>query len=323
MTKPRQITAKAGEPLTATQLQQMEMEGFMNLVREAAVNPNVDPEKLGKLLDLRERVQARSAEQQYNDAMHRAQEQMRVVAVDKRNPDKGNRYASVKAIDKAIRPIYTAEGFSVSFDTGLGPLNEDGTPKYGPIPDGSLRILMDIAHAAGHKVQKHVDIPVETTGAQGTKMMTKIHATGSAMSYGKRYLMIFGFNLAIGEQDDDDGNAAGRGSEKKDQKYKEPTPKSDKKKQQAGEDDGGDRKEPDWQPGDKERINAREKYPGIKKAEGDQRIHASSLKTLENTMKRLRIPEGAFAQTFGFQINKVDKTGLNEVLDWMKEAANA
>jgi hypothetical protein len=38
--------------------------------------------------------------------------------------------------------------------------------------------------------------------------MTRTHATGSAFSYGKRYLLIGMFNLAIG--DDDDGNAAGR-----------------------------------------------------------------------------------------------------------------
>ena len=37
--------------------------------------------------------------------------------------------------------------------------------------------------------------------------MTKTHATGSAMTYGQRYLLKMIFNIAVGE--DDDGNGAG------------------------------------------------------------------------------------------------------------------
>jgi hypothetical protein len=39
--------------------------------------------------------------------------------------------------------------------------------------------------------------------------MNLTHATSSAYSYGRRYLLIGAFNLAI-DDDDDDGNAAGR-----------------------------------------------------------------------------------------------------------------
>lgn len=310
MTKPKQLTD--GKPLAPVELQRMEMEGFMNLIREAATNPNVDPEKLDKLLSLRERVMDRSAEQQFHDAMHRAQERMRFVATDKRNPDKGNRYASFKALDREIRPIYASEGFSVSYDTGPGPLNDDRTPKYGPIPDGCIRILMDIAHSAGHKIQKHVDIPVETTGAQGTKMMTKIHATGSAMSYGKRYLLLFGFNLAVGEEDDD-GNKAGRGAqtETKDSKAKVPQSKSKKR-----DDVGGPVGEAD--------PKVRERFPAIVRTSRESdRIQTGSLGTMRANMKRLKVNEEMFQRDFGFPLEETHKGGLNELIDWMKEAANA
>jgi hypothetical protein len=52
-----------------------------------------------------------------------------------------------------------------------------------------------------------VDMPIVTQGFRGQDMMTRTHATISAISYGKRGLLVMMFNLAIG--DDDDGNRAG------------------------------------------------------------------------------------------------------------------
>jgi hypothetical protein len=51
-------------------------------------------------------------------------------------------------------------------------------------------------------------MPIDTKGARGGDVMTRTHATGSAYTYGKRYLLIGMFNLSI--DDDDDGNSAGR-----------------------------------------------------------------------------------------------------------------
>jgi hypothetical protein len=48
-------------------------------------------------------------------------------------------------------------------------------------------------------------LPVDGKGAQGKDVMTKTHATGAGVSYGKRYLAGMIFNLAFTE-DDNDGN---------------------------------------------------------------------------------------------------------------------
>lgn len=308
--KPKQLGTgeSTGEKaLTPVEVQQMQMQGFLDLTREILLNPAIDPDKLEKLMNLQERVMDRTAKQLYDSAMHLAQQEMSFVVSDKRNPDKGNKYASYKAIDKAIRPIYSKHGFSVSFDTG------PGKPEYGPVPEGHIRVLMDIAHAGGWQVQKHTDIPVETTGAQGTKMMTKTHATGSGMSYGKRYLVIFGFNLAVGEQDDD-GNAAGKKGEKPaggaDHRFKEPTGKSAKK-------NGADKQDRPAGEGNPEMM---EKYPAIKRANNDgDRVQQSSLNTLRSNMKRMKVSETDFADDFGFPMEQVDKHALNELLEWIKE----
>ena len=52
-------------------------------------------------------------------------------------------------------------------------------------------------------------MPADGKGAQGRDVMTRTHATGSAVSYGRRYLLLMIFNIAVGGEDDD-GNAAGR-----------------------------------------------------------------------------------------------------------------
>ena len=52
-------------------------------------------------------------------------------------------------------------------------------------------------------------MPADGKGAQGRDVMTRTHATGSAVSYGRRYLLLMIFNIAVGGEDDD-GNAAGK-----------------------------------------------------------------------------------------------------------------
>lgn len=316
MAKAKQITdGSVKEPaeqsdymLAILQTQQMQFEGYMNMVREMAQNPNVDPGKLEKLLDIQERVLDRSAKQLFDAAMHKAQQEMTFITTDKENEIKHNRYATYKQLDKAVRPIYTKHGFSVSFDTG------PGKPEYGPIAEGEVRILMDIAHAGGWQVQKHTDVPIETTGSQGKSVMTKTHAKGSGMSYGKRYLLIFGFNLAVGEADDDGNKAGGSDYEErpgggKDHRFKGPQPKSRK-----GEEDTEREANP----------KAREQFPQIVRTgrEGD-RIPNGSLGTMRSNMKRLKVTDEQFQADFGFPLDETHKGGLNQLIDWMKEAANA
>jgi len=306
MTRRKQLGA-GGNPeqgaLTPAQVQQMQFEGTLNLIREMALNPNVDPDKLSKILDLQERVMDKSAEQQFNDAMHKAQEEMSFVATDSENQHKHNRYASYKALDKQIRPIYTKHGFSVSFDTG------PGREEYGPIPDGHIRVLMDIAHSAGWRVQKHADIPVETTGSEGGKVMTRTHATGSGMSYGKRYLLIFGFNLAVGEHDDD-GNAAGGGKKPgggKDHRFKDgETIRNVESK--SGSKKGAGKKAED----DGERLT-------LKAAKPDDRITPSNVTTIRAQMKRDRVSDQDFVDEFGIKLEEVGRGDIGKVVDKLKE----
>ncbi len=185
-------TVKEPEPPTIAP-GAMEAHAVLQIIERAARDPSVDIGKMRELLAMRKDMMASEAERAYDAAMTAAQIDMRPVAVDANNPQTKSRYASYGALDGAIRPIYTTRGFSLSFGTGEG------------APADHVRITCRIAHNAGHRETAHLDMPADGKGAKGGDVMTKTHATGAAITYGRRYLLGMIFNIAISQ--DNDGNA--------------------------------------------------------------------------------------------------------------------
>lgn len=167
--------------------------GLLDVIARAVRDPRVDIDKMERLFQLQERVQARAAEDAFNIAMAAAQAEMRPVSADADNPQTKSRYASYAQLDRALRPIYTANGFALSFDEGESPKPEH------------VRVICYVSHVGGHTRTYHRDMPADGKGAKGGDVMTKTHAAGAAGSYGARYLLKGIFNVAVGE-DDNDGN---------------------------------------------------------------------------------------------------------------------
>jgi hypothetical protein len=165
----------------------------MGMIQTAVAN-GADVDTIERLVALQERQQARDAEVDFNAAMNRAQRAMGPVNKDLTNPSTRSKYASYKALDEMVRPIYTAEGFSISFNTGKS-----------ESPDNVL-VFAYVSHEGGHTRTYQVDMPADGKGAKGGDVMTKTHATAAAGSYAMRNLLKMIFNIAIGEFDTD-GNA--------------------------------------------------------------------------------------------------------------------
>lgn len=140
------------------------------------------------------------AEVEFNESMHRCQQKMKRISADCYNPQTKSKYASYSQLDKALRPIYTEEDFSLSFNGADCPL-----------PDHE-RVLCYVSRG-GHTRTYQADVPNDGKGAKGGDVMTKTHASGAAKAYGMRYLLKMIFNVAVGE-DDDDGNLGGSMDEK-------------------------------------------------------------------------------------------------------------
>ena len=169
-----------------------------------AVEKGTDLDQLEKLMDLQERYENKEANKVFSAAMTDAQSQMTSISQDASNSQTHSKYATYKALDAATRPIYTANGFSLSFDTG------------DMIEDNIIMVIATVKHSAGHEETYKMPVPCDGKGAKGNDVMTKTHAVMSALSYGKRGLLKMIFNLAEGESDDD-GNLAGTAAITKEQ----------------------------------------------------------------------------------------------------------
>lgn len=165
----------------------------LNLISRAASDPNCDIDKMERLLKMHGDMESRVREQEFNVAMREAQNKMRSVVRDSDNSQTHSKYASYAALDRMARPVYTAAGFALSFDSG------DNAP-----PD-CVRVVCYVSHIGGFTRRYHADMPADGKGAKGGDVMTKTHAAGSAFTYGQRYLLKMIFNLATSDKSDDDG----------------------------------------------------------------------------------------------------------------------
>lgn len=164
---------------------------------QSAIDSGAGLEVVNLILGEQRKMLEYNARVEFDQAMQRAQSKIQRVGFDRNNSHTSSRYVTFAKLDAAIRPVYTEEGFSLSFDTA-------DTDK----PD-MVRVLCYVAHTGGHTRTYHIDMPADGKGARGGEVMTRTHATGSAVSYGKRYLEAMIFNVTVGDPDDDGNAAAG------------------------------------------------------------------------------------------------------------------
>ncbi|WP_331315738.1 ERF family protein [Methylobacterium mesophilicum] len=107
------------------------------------------------------------------------------VLRDARNTHFGAPYARLETIARATQPIIARHGLALSFDTQPSPIA------------GHLRIRCICAHAAGHERDYHLDLPPDTAGSQGRANKAPIQGIGATITYGRRYLVLQVFNIAL------------------------------------------------------------------------------------------------------------------------------
>ena len=173
-------------------------DGLLGMLERLAHDPAVSVDKLERLLAMQERVMGKRAEDDFNASMLAAQGEMRPVSTDALNPHTSSRYATFAKLDKALRPIYSKNGFSLSFSEGDSAKADH------------IKVLCYVSHRGGHTRTYSKDVSTDASGPKGGAIMTKAQASGNAQSYGMRYLLKGIFNVAIGE-DDDDGNMGAGG----------------------------------------------------------------------------------------------------------------
>jgi hypothetical protein len=166
--------------------------GMAAMMERLALNPDLPVEKLEKLLDMQIRIMAIEAEKEYAAAMARVQALLPKVKRDRKNDQTNSMYSTLEAIAAAIKPIYTAEGFSMSFSEAISP------------KDGHVRVVGVLRHRDGHKTEHFRDVALDGAGIAGKVNKTATHAEASSITYGRRYVTCLAFDVSTG--DDNDGN---------------------------------------------------------------------------------------------------------------------
>jgi hypothetical protein len=201
-------SANADQALVATPSspQAVSTEGFdpsrgegasiLSIIARAASDPNVDVDKLERLLAMQERVLGREAEQAFNAALREAQDEIGPILRNKTNSSTNSKYADLEKVSEAIDPVFRRHGFSQSFGTADCPMA------------GHYRVTCRLSHVGGHCRDYQADVPADTAGIKGTANKTATHGFGSALSYGRRYLKLL---IADVPTTDDDGRSAGGG----------------------------------------------------------------------------------------------------------------
>ncbi len=202
-------------------------------------------------------------------------------------------YAPLEDIQAIADPHLATNGFSYTFK------NEVNAEKK------ELTSICHLSHVDGHTELTPFTVPI------GSDYMSKQQEFGSARSFAKRYAFLDATGLQPTGEDNDgaetEGDRKPRGG--KDHRFKTPQSKSEQR---------GQRVEKGEQASDP--TLAQKAYPNIKRASSDNdMIQKSSLATIRSNMKRFKISEEKFAQSFGFSLEQLDKHCLNDMLDWMKE----
>jgi len=167
---------------------------LLNLIASMMADPTADVNKLKMLLGMQREIIADERRIAFHRAMRLAQAEMRPVLRNADNTTTNSRYVTFDQLDRAIRPVYTRHGFSVTCDSET--------------IEGGVRIWCEVAHDAGHTKIINAEAALDTVGPKGTQNKTAIHGWKSALQYLRRGTLEMAFNLSA--TNDDDGNAAGK-----------------------------------------------------------------------------------------------------------------
>lgn len=165
--------------------------GLIRMIEQVCINPEMDVNKLERMLDMQERVLDRQAEQSFQIALAEMQSKMPVIQKTgeiRVGKDVRSKFAKFEDINKAVLPIMRDYGFSLTFETQQA--------------DQYINVIGVLRHKDGHKESTQLQIPYDNSGSKNP-----VQAVGSSVSYGKRYVMTALLNLTVAD-DDDDGVAA-------------------------------------------------------------------------------------------------------------------
>lgn len=174
---------------------------MIQLAFNKAIEQGSALEVIDRILEQQKWMIRHNEEEAFNAALKRIQKQLKRIPKRGFNSQTNSNYALVQDVDAAIQHLLDEEGMTLTF-----------VPERSPDP--MMVIIVGTLSLGAYKREYPLPMPTDGQGPKGGGVMTRTHATGSAITYAKRYLKDMIFDLRFDDPKhpalDDDGNAAGR-----------------------------------------------------------------------------------------------------------------
>ena len=160
------------------------------MIERVAMDPAASIEKLERMMDMRDRLQAEAAKMAFAAAFAAASAEFPSIPLNGKG-DKNKAYALLKDIINLTRPVLSRHGLALSF----------GVESH---PDRVI-VTAELMHVLGHSKTTSMELPKDQSGSKNA-----VQAVGSSQTYGQRYTAQAILGLSLGDDIDDDGRAAGK-----------------------------------------------------------------------------------------------------------------
>lgn len=177
-----------------------EKPSMLQTVMAAAMNPDLDPERLERFLSMARELENDKNKQEFHAAFAAAQSQISAIRIMKNGeivyPGKNGGPASVikfikhDDISRAIKPILAEHGLTATYSSEMLP----NAPK--------VVTVMTVIHHNGYS-REWRSIPMPLVDSGGGK--NDVQGAGSISTYGRRFVTVAAFDI-VAEDADDDGN---------------------------------------------------------------------------------------------------------------------
>lgn len=195
-----EIVKAASQEMAAT-----EKPSMLNAVMAAAMNPDLDPDRLERFLAMARELDQDQKKQEFNAAFAAAYQVISQIKIAKNGeihyPGKNGGPGSVikfikhDDISRLIKPVLAEHGLTATYSAEII-----------AVPPKTV-MVMTVMHSNGYsKDWRSVPLPMVDSG--GGK--NDVQGAGSVSTYGRRYVIIPAFDI-VAEGADDDGNL-GKGS---------------------------------------------------------------------------------------------------------------
>lgn len=159
-----------------------EATGLLPMIERAARDPDVNVDKMERLMAMMERVEQRHAEAAFAADLSEMQDELPSIG-ERGNASGRYTYALWEDINAAIKPVLKKYGFALSFRTDFS--------------DG-ISVTGVLTHKSGHREETTIKLPADSSGNKNA-----VQAVASSVSYGKRYTAGALLNLTSHGEDDD------------------------------------------------------------------------------------------------------------------------